>query len=1317
MTRLLLFCARFNLIILFLTATDPVFADIFVPPASNRLQIDFNAGWLYVQGDVSNAQLQAVGDGAWTSVGLPHTTKYVSPENPTAYLGVSWYRKHFMVPNTYAGRKIFIEFGAAMQSASVYINGTLVTQHIGGYMSFTVDATSLLNVGGGDNVIAVRLDSTPNSNFAPGNSDPDFQYHGGLYRNVKIIVSDSLHVTDAVYASKVAGGGIFVTYPSVNSGSATVNVLTDVLNENGSAQSATVISNLTDENSNIVATAASTVSIPTGTDNSFNQNLVVSTPQLWNPYNPYLYTLHTVVQEGAATVDYLETKIGIRTIQWTHNNGLVINGASFYGRGANFHQDIYGEGNARPDRTTYYDVKRFKNAGFDFVRGCHYPHNTAFYDACDQLGVLVMDSQSGWQYFNNTALFINNTYQDCRDMIRRDRNHPSVVLWETSLNESYYTTSWATNEQAIAHVEYPGNQMFTAGWMTTNFDTFCSSEQAGVRSSTDTRPIIIDEYGDWGYGGNSSTSRVAREDTDSNLLVQCNNFELSLSEDLAVSWFSTDSLWIFADYTGYLSTSTKCGVMDLYRLPKFSYYFYQSQRDPSATVTNADVQTGPMIYIANTMQANSPATIRVFSNCHQVSLYTNGVLFATQTPDTTDSDLPHPPFTFNVRQNITGTIRADGITNGSVACSFTRRTPGTPAQIILQAEGMDSLLADGGDARLIFVSVLDANGQVVPSATNTVNLSISGHGTILGPTAIVMKGGELATWLQAGRVAGTATLTASGSGLTPASLTLTNQPVPNIDSIDPLPVPAVPTGLGAWLGSNSVALVWNSTAFAFTYNLKSSANFGGAYTLIATNISATNFTAPFNGTTTYYVVSAVNEAGVESSNSAPVTPVVPVATASLINPGFETNPIGTVFNTKVSTGFDVSGNNVAGWLNAGNTYSDSGVDYSGDNSVVVHSGNVAAYCDQGDSGAYQIVNYQLQVGDQVTLSWWAKSSYNNAGQNVQLLSAAYPNSAYASLTQLAVSTAALNNTGNGGTYTQYTLNYTVTAGAAGKYPAVSFFSPGTPGSWAMFDDFNLSILSIPAAPGGVTAVTGNEQVVLTWKPVANAAGYYIKQSLASGGLFTTIATNLISVTFTNSGLANGTTYYYVVSAFDQAGQGANSPVVSGEPLPLLPAIPTGLLAVATNGQINLTWYASAGATGYNIYRSLISGGFDTSLACNVAGTNYTDATAIPGVTYYYSLTATNLAGQSDFSSQARATEPTTAPIFVSISLSGTILMVNGTNGTTGMDYLLLTSSNVTLPLIKWTVLATNVCGADGGFVFTNQLSPASTQQFYRLQLQ
>jgi hypothetical protein len=1297
------------------SAIMPVRADSLTPPANNRVDINFNADWRYAQGDVGGAQAVAFNEASWTSVGLPHTTRFVSPEDPLPYLGVSWYRKHFTISSNYAGRKIFIEFGAAMQTNCVYVNGTLAGQHAGGYTPLTVDATALVNYGGADNVIAVRLDSTPNGDIPPGNSNPDFRYHGGLYRDVKIHVTDPLHVTDAVYANRVAGGGIFVTSSSVTTNSATVNVKTDVQNESGSAQNATVISTLTDASSNVVASVTNTVTVPAGTNAVFNQNLGVGSPKLWHPFNPYLYTLHTVLLKGATAVDYLETAVGIRTIQWTHDTGFLINGAGFRARGANLHQDIYGQGNALPDRSAYYEVKRLKEAGFDFVRSCHYPHSPAWLDACDQLGVLVMDCVPGWQYYSSSAAFTNNTYKDCRDMIRRDRNHPSIVIWETSLNESGYTDVWANTMQAIAHAEYPGDQMVTSGYTTTVFDTLCANISAGVRTTSDTRPILIDEYGDWEYGGNSSSSRVAREDADTNLLVQCNNWQQSLDANLALGWFSADGLWQFTDSAGYLSTTTKSGALDYYRLPKFGYYFFQSQRD--ATLSIPGVSTGPMVYIANTRRPDSPTALRVFSNCQQVSLYTNGVLFGTRSPDTASyPNLPHPPFTFNLTTAVNGPIRADGLTNGAVACSTTRLVPGAPAQIALTPEGLDPLWADGGDARLIFVSVLDANGQVVPTATNTVNLSVSGHGKILGPTAIAMKGGQLATWLQAGRAAGSVTLTAGGTGLTPATLTLTNQAVPDID---PLPAPDVPTGLTESVGQTVLTLTWNPAAQAFSYSVKSATATGGPYSLVASNVTTTNYTRALDGTNYYFVVSAVNEAGVESANSAEATLAVASTLVTLVNPGFETNTAGTVINAKIASGFDASTNDVAGWKNAGTTYRDSGVDYSGNAGVVTHGGNVAAYCDTGDSGAYQIVPYAFQAGDQFTLSWWAKTSYSlsNATQNVKLLSAAATNTAYSSLVPVTNSTAALNNTGNGGAYTQYTLTYAALAADAGKYVAVAFNSPGTRGSWAMFDDFNLTVLSIPGIPAGLTATPGIGQVALAWAPVSGAGGYNVKSALVSGGPYTMIGTNVAGRTFTSAGLSYGTNYYFVVSATNAAGESSNSTPIAAVPLPPPPAIPTGLVAQVIGGQIVLSWNVAAYATAYNVFRSIIpSGGFDTWLATNLAATNFTDPGPVPGMTYYYSLTAVNVTGQSDYSSQVSASVPANPPLISAVMLSGNNLLISGTNGTGGTIYLVLMSTNLNQPLTAWTVQMTNSFGPGGGFNFTIPVDLSTTAGFYRLKL-
>jgi regulation of enolase protein 1 (concanavalin A-like superfamily) len=194
----------------------------------------------------------------------------------------------------------------------------------------------------------------------------------------------------------------------------------------------------------------------------------------------------------------------------------------------------------------------------------------------------------------------------------------------------------------------------------------------------------------------------------------------------------------------------------------------------------------------------------------------------------------------------------------------------------------------------------------------------------------------------------------------------------------------------------------------------------------------------------------------------------------LVNPSFETNTSGAVITNKITAGFDVSGNNVAGWLDAGTNYVNSGVDYAGDGGNVAESGTVFAYCDSGDSGAYQITGYQMKAGDQLTLTWWAKSTWGSAGQTVSLMSGTSTTSAFSTLTTLATSTAALNNTGAGGAYSQYTLTYTATSANAGNYVAVFFKTSGTTGgSWAAFDNFSLGVadqLPSPWASADIGAV-------------------------------------------------------------------------------------------------------------------------------------------------------------------------------------------------------------------------------------------------------
>ena len=260
------------------------------------------------------------------------------------------------------------------------------------------------------------------------------------------------------------------------------------------------------------------------------------------------------------------------------------------------------------------------------------------------------------------------------------------------------------------------------------------------------------------------------------MLRQSDNVQDGQGKNIVLSWFSADGYWQWSDYGGYQGIS-RSGLVDMHRLPKFAYYMLQSQRDPAVTVSGVD--SGPMVFIANHWTSTSPTTVRVFSNCDQVSLYVNGALSSTRSPDT-GTGLVHPPFNFALGSFTSGTLRADCLIGGTVRATFTRQTPGTATALRLRPEGT-TMRADLGDARLVFVDVVDGNGTVVPSDNRQVTLSVSGaRSSIVGPTSITMKGGQLATWVRPGRAAGTITLTASASGLTAATATLTSQAVADL---------------------------------------------------------------------------------------------------------------------------------------------------------------------------------------------------------------------------------------------------------------------------------------------------------------------------------------------------------------------------------------------------------------------------------------------------------------------------------------------------------------------------------------------------------
>lgn len=761
-----------------------VLGDPYNSANQKRETYNFNTDWLFYKGDNSQASLNNFVDSKWINVNLPHTPVLEPFVSHNSFLGICWYRKHFTIDKKYKGKKIYIEFDAGMHKADVYINGVWKLTHKGGYLPFTVDITNEALFEGGQNIIAVKLnnaDSVLGNRLPPGgsNAQKDFCFFGGLYRGSKIYFTNNLHITDPVLESRVDSGGIFVNYSNVSTASATINISTHLRNEGPTTQNCSVITTLVDSGNNIVATATSGgQNISAGGNYQFSQSLVVTNPRLWDVDDPYIYTVYTSVKADTNYVDDTITRIGIRQISFTKAGGFELNGKRIKFMGVNRHQDFPYIGNAAPNSLQYRDALKMKEAGIQYVRTSHYPQSPAFLDACDQLGILVMSSLSGWQWWADNNEFKSNAYQIMRDMIRRDRNRPGIITWELSLNESNQSAAFSTKATSILREEYPGDQAYSSGWDNySSYDIAIESTQAGARSYTGTKPFIISEYGDWEYGGNSSTSRCSRA-IEAAQLQQVTNHQQSLSLNRGLSFLSGDGLWVFEDYNrGYAADICQAGMIDLMRLPKYSYYFYQSQRDPNHIIGN--VNSGPMVFIADTWQSGS-TSVKVFSNCDTIDLYINNTFIKSQAPDagSNTANLVHPPFTFTKLTWQAGKIEAKAKINGQVVASHIVYTPVTPSYISIAIDSVHrNLVADGSDIVTAYAYIKSDSNAVVTNASNLITFSVSGPGKLIGVKSINAVAGIIGIFIQSTQTAGTIIITASSNGLTSGSAQITSVPM------------------------------------------------------------------------------------------------------------------------------------------------------------------------------------------------------------------------------------------------------------------------------------------------------------------------------------------------------------------------------------------------------------------------------------------------------------------------------------------------------------------------------------------------------------
>lgn len=727
--------------------------------AAEPLAVPFDSQWRFVRADLPQAQTPQFDDQTWETVTLPHTAHVealVTGPSTRQWQGICWYRKTFESPPKTRDKKIFLRFDGAMNTADIWVNGQSAGRFMGGYLPYVMDISKLAH-SGETNVIAVRLDNRDNPVTGPKPlADLDFNLYGGLYRDAHLVIKNKLHITDPTLADKIASGGVFVTFPVVTKTQAVISVKTQVQNQDAIPRTFVVKTILLNAKGKKVSSAESAaVELAAGAEREITREISVANPELWSPQSPHLYQVRSELVAKGEVADAEQTRIGIRRIRITRD-GFWINGEKMFLRGCNRHQEYPYLGNAVSDDAQYRDALKIKEAGFDYVRLSHYPQSPAFLDACDELGLVVMDSIMGWQYFGKDPAFAGQKFQECRQLIRRDRNHPSVILWEVSLNESDMPQTFIERANAIAHEEYPGDQCYSAGWEK-GYDVFIQARQHGGCREVRDRPCLISEYGDWEYYAQNAgleqekwkdlqsaerSSRQLRGAGELRLLQQALNFQEAHNDNLKTTAFA-DGVWAMFDYNrGYAPDLESSGVMDIFRLPKFSYWFFRSQRDAGEPVAGRPL--GPVVFIANYWTADSPREMRVFSNCEEVALYLNGKLMERRRPDTSrvSTHLKHAPFTFKLDRFQPGTLQAVGYLGGREVTRFERRTPGELSGLTLGFDLSGRPFAGSDkDMTFCYASLKDKTGTLVPAARMPVFFGITGPVQLVGDNPIMSEAG------------------------------------------------------------------------------------------------------------------------------------------------------------------------------------------------------------------------------------------------------------------------------------------------------------------------------------------------------------------------------------------------------------------------------------------------------------------------------------------------------------------------------------------------------------------------------------------------
>lgn len=714
---------------------------------SAREQLSLNKGWRFYQGDIpfpeiighqnsyNNAKAgKAWGaaapdfdDTQWRIVNLPHDWAVEGPFDEKANIsqgyrhrGIGWYRRNFKVDPADRGKHIELQFDGVSTHCTVWFNGTVVHRNWCGYTSFYIDITSMLRYGDDLNNIVVRVDA---------NAQEGWWYEGaGLYRHAWLVKRSPAHIiTDGVYAHPVRKSDGQWEIPA------------EVTVENSGKEDASLAIEMTlrDNAGKAIATANANIMLKPLDQKAANLSMSVTNPQLWSVDQPTLYTVQTTVKQNNGIVDEVVTQCGFRTIRFTADSGFYLNDKRLKIQGVCNHQDAAGVGVAVPDAIWEFKIRKMKEMGVNAWRCAHNPPSKEFLDLCDRMGMMVMDENRN---FNNSPEYI----RQLQWMVRRDRNHPSIILWSVFNEEPMQGTEIGyemVRRMAAEVKKLDATRPITAAMNGGQFTSLNVSKAVDVVGFN----YRLQDY-DRFHKENPTVPMTSSEDV-SGLIVRgeyVTNKEkhiLDSYDTQAPGWgnlhrvyFKTiaerpfiagNFVWTGFDYRGeptpyiWPTVSSNFGIMDMCGFPKSVYYYYQSQY----------IKTKPILYVFphwNWPKDSIGKNIKVmaFTNAESVKLLLNGKVISEKSVEKYDGvtwTVPYQP----------GQLEAVGYVKGKETSRFKVETTGQPVSLELIPD-RSALEGDGYDAMPVTVRALDAKGRPVPTANIPVEFEINNQGNILG---------------------------------------------------------------------------------------------------------------------------------------------------------------------------------------------------------------------------------------------------------------------------------------------------------------------------------------------------------------------------------------------------------------------------------------------------------------------------------------------------------------------------------------------------------------------------------------------------------